>query len=272
MSYGWIKVERSIQDHWLWETKPFSPGQAWIDLLLMAKYKPERFVSRGKVIDGDRGTVYKSMVFFSDRWGWDRKKVRRFLRLLEEDGMVTLEDTGRGTAITIVNYGKFQDQGTEERTPNWKDSGQMTEQQWDSNGTAMGQVTGQEWDTNSPHLKKDKKDKKDKNDKNDKKEKNEKKEEEYIGADAPIPKRFTPPSVYEVSTYCQEQGLDVDADRFVDFYETKGWMVGKSKMKDWKAACRNWARSSRDRPLGQMTMAQQEQKRHEEFMEMWRNA
>lgn len=56
--------------------------------------------------------------------------------------------------------------------------------------------------------------------------------------------RFTLPSVEEVAAYCQERGNGVDAARFVDFYSSKGWMVGKSKMKDWKAAVRNWERSS----------------------------
>ncbi len=56
--------------------------------------------------------------------------------------------------------------------------------------------------------------------------------------------RFTPPSIEEVAAYCQERGNGVDAARFVDFYSSKGWMVGKTKMKDWKAAIRNWERSS----------------------------
>ena len=55
--------------------------------------------------------------------------------------------------------------------------------------------------------------------------------------------RFTPPSVEEVAAYCLERENNVDASRFVDFYSSKGWMVGKSKMKDWKAAVRNWERS-----------------------------
>ena len=56
--------------------------------------------------------------------------------------------------------------------------------------------------------------------------------------------RFTPPSIEQVAAYCQERGNGVDAARFVDFYSSKGWMVGKSRMKDWKAAVRNWERSS----------------------------
>ena len=53
-------------------------------------------------------------------------------------------------------------------------------------------------------------------------------------------KRFVPPTVDEVSAYCQERGNCVDPQRFVDYYSSNGWMVGKNKMKDWKAAVRNW--------------------------------
>lgn len=57
--------------------------------------------------------------------------------------------------------------------------------------------------------------------------------------------RFVPPSIADVQNYADSKGLKVDAERFVDFYSSKGWTVGKSPMKDWRAAVRNWA--SRDR-------------------------
>ena len=53
-------------------------------------------------------------------------------------------------------------------------------------------------------------------------------------------KRFTPPTVEEVAEYCYERGNRVDPQRFVDYYTSNGWMVGKNKMKDWKAAVRTW--------------------------------
>ena len=53
-------------------------------------------------------------------------------------------------------------------------------------------------------------------------------------------KRFTPPSREEVQAYCMERGNQVDADAFIDFYTSKGWMVGKNPMKDWKACVRTW--------------------------------
>lgn len=55
-------------------------------------------------------------------------------------------------------------------------------------------------------------------------------------------KRFTPPSREEVQAYCEERKNNVDADSFVDFYSSKGWMVGKNPMKDWKACVRTWER------------------------------
>lgn len=58
-------------------------------------------------------------------------------------------------------------------------------------------------------------------------------------------KRFAPPTLENVMGYCQEMGYSIDAQRFIDFYEAKGWYIGKNKMKDWRAAVRNWNRSQR---------------------------
>ena len=53
-------------------------------------------------------------------------------------------------------------------------------------------------------------------------------------------KRFTPPTLEELTEYCKEKNLNIDPQRFIDFYSSKGWYVGKNKMKDWKAAARGW--------------------------------
>ena len=53
-------------------------------------------------------------------------------------------------------------------------------------------------------------------------------------------RRFTPPTLDDVSVYVRERGSNVDPQRFLDFYASKGWMVGKNPMKDWKAAVRTW--------------------------------
>ena len=59
-------------------------------------------------------------------------------------------------------------------------------------------------------------------------------------------KKFTPPTLEEVKAYCDERKNSVDPDTFINFYESKGWFVGKNKMKDWKAAVRTWENKNRD--------------------------
>lgn len=59
--------------------------------------------------------------------------------------------------------------------------------------------------------------------------------------------RFSPPTIEEIRAYILEKGYSFDAERFFDFYESKGWFVGKNKMKDWKAAIRNWAKGEKER-------------------------
>jgi hypothetical protein len=54
---------------------------------------------------------------------------------------------------------------------------------------------------------------------------------------------FKPPTLEEVKAYCKERNNKVDAERWYDFYSSKGWMIGKNKMKDWKAAVRTWEKS-----------------------------
>ena len=60
--------------------------------------------------------------------------------------------------------------------------------------------------------------------------------------------RFTPPTLEEVESYCFERNNNVDAQSFIDFYSAKGWMIGKNKMKDWKAAVRTWEKNDRQKP------------------------
>ena len=58
--------------------------------------------------------------------------------------------------------------------------------------------------------------------------------------------RFTPPTITEVIQYMTEKGCNshVEAEKFFDYYSSKGWLVGRSKMKDWKAAIRNWLKNN----------------------------
>ena len=72
-------------------------------------------------------------------------------------------------------------------------------------------------------------------------EKGREKEEEGIRKEEKKEKgRFTPPTIEDVTAYCFERGNNVDPQRFIDFYQSKGWKIGNASMKDWKAAVRTW--------------------------------
>ena len=65
-----------------------------------------------------------------------------------------------------------------------------------------------------------------------------------------VVKRFTPPQIKEVNSYCQERKNNVNPERFIDHYTANGWKVGKNKMIDWKAAVRTWEKESKPRKTG----------------------
>ena len=144
MERGWVKIYRKIQDNPLWNEKPFSRGQAWIDLLLLANHKDNYIIARGIKVDIKRGQVGWSEVKLSDRWGWSRSKLRTFLKLLESEQQIIQQKNNVSLLITIENYQNHQSKE------------QQIEQQKNSRKTAKEQQK----DTN----------KNVKNEKNDKKE------------------------------------------------------------------------------------------------------
>lgn len=109
MSKGWIKLHRSIQDCWIWlDDKPFSKGQAWVDILLSCNHADKKIPFDGKPIVVKRGEWITSVVSLAERWGWGRKKVSNFLNVLEEDLMIEQQRNNKRTLIKVVNYDVYQ--------------------------------------------------------------------------------------------------------------------------------------------------------------------
>lgn len=126
---GWISIYRDIQENWLWEIKPFSYGQAWIDLLLSVNHKEQKVLINSDFIAVKKGEMITSQVKLGGKWGWDRKKVKKFLDLLKEDSMITYEATNHFTLVKVLNYDVYQDDDLEARgsvLPNDKDSTRPT--------------------------------------------------------------------------------------------------------------------------------------------------
>lgn len=105
---GWISLHRLIQDHWLWKDKPFDKRSAWIDLLLMANHKDNKFLLGNEIVEVKRGSFITSELKLMDRWGWSNTKVRSFLNLLEADEMIIKNTDRKKSAISIVNYNDYQ--------------------------------------------------------------------------------------------------------------------------------------------------------------------
>jgi len=124
---GWVKLHRSITEHWVWDCE-FSCAQAWVDLLVNANHSERKLTIKGQLIIIERGQQARSEVTLSKLWKWSRNKVRRFLKNLESDGMITQKATHLTSIITICNYSDFQGGDT----TNGTGKEQLTEQVKDS--------------------------------------------------------------------------------------------------------------------------------------------
>ena len=90
-------------------------------------------------------------------------------------------------------------------------------------------------------------------------------------------KEFKPPTLNKVDEYCKERNNGIDAQKFIDFYESKGWMIGKNKMKDWKACVRTWEQKNRqqeqklpnwfNKDTQKQSMTKQEQQEFDKLLE-----
>lgn len=106
-SQGWIALHRQIQDHWLWEDKPFSKQAAWIDMLLLAYHEDNKFLFGNELLEVKCGSFITSIEKLKVRWGWSNTKVINFLKILENDEMVTRKSDTKKTVITLINYGVY---------------------------------------------------------------------------------------------------------------------------------------------------------------------
>lgn len=204
MNKGFIKLYRKI-DEWEWY-KDATTFRLFIHLLIKAEWEGSKFcgidIGRGQVLRTER-TLAEELFGNQTK----RQPIRTALQHLVSTQEITIEQTPKGSLITINNYDDYQAL-TQEVTQ------EATQDSTKSNPSA---------NHSSTHSKEHK------NNKN----KNNKKSTK---------RKFIPPSVDEVLAYCKERNNKVSAEAFVDFYSSKDWMIGKNKMKDWKACVRTWER------------------------------
>jgi len=107
VSKGWVAIYRQLLENPIWLSEPFTRGQAWVDLILLANHEANFIRVNGHRIDLQRGQCGWSQTKLCARWKWSRKKARSFLKELVKDGMILLETNNRKNVITLCNYNKY---------------------------------------------------------------------------------------------------------------------------------------------------------------------
>jgi DNA-binding MarR family transcriptional regulator len=210
---GWIKLHRKLSENPLWTSEPFTRGQAWVDLILLANHEYGFFFLRDHKIEVQRGQVGYSQLKLAERWKWSRTKVKNFLNTLEKEQQVIQQQSHSTGLVTIVNYEEYQKK--EQLDIQQEDNRKATEKQLE--------------DTN----------------KKNKEEKEEK--EEYKAAISPVkekPKKNPrkkqvmeiTPTLDEVKAYFKENGYCEDAAvKSFNFYDSANWYDSKgNKVVSWK--------------------------------------
>ena len=213
-------MSRSIIESEIWKKPPLYL-KVWIWLLCNAQFKSYKNLERGQLSTSIEEIRQACSYYSGYRKEMPTKKqIYNILEWLRnpygrdngrnaDNTMIDTTAVTHGIVINICNFNKYQN-------PNiygGNDEG--------NNGETMdGTRTGQKG--------------KDINEKSKKKDKNN------------INNNNIPPTIEEVRAYCLKRENRVNPEQFMDYYESKGWLIGKSKMKDWKAAVRTWERRNHE--------------------------
>lgn len=183
---GWIRLDRAIQDHFLWREP--EALKLWLHLLMAASLTDKATVFNGQMLNIRRGDLVFGLNAASAKLGVSISKLRKYLNWFEKDQMISRQKTNKFSIISITNYSQYQD--IDKQTT-------RKAQASDKQTTTTIQVTSNN-------------------------------------------KQSIPPTVEEVRAYCQARGNGIDPEMFIAFYETRGWKIGKERMKSWKACVVTW--------------------------------
>jgi hypothetical protein len=167
--------------------------------------------------------------------------VNKYMSWLKKYEIINIKSNNKFSVISIVNWALYQFEVEE------------------SNSKSNNNVTTKEQQSNT--------------NKNVKNDKNVKKLKDICGT-SPQTHKFIPPIIDEIKTYCTERNNKVDPEKFHDFYTSKNWMIGKNKMKDWKAAVRTWEKENKQQTQSKMPQSgnfEQRQYSDDDFDKMYKD-
>lgn len=224
-----IIVPRSIFSPDAFGREPYSKREAFLDLVQMAAYESGKMFMAGHTYPIERGQLVVSKSYLVKRWRWNVDKVRRFLQYLERNGMChcmcyqecyqehdQMHNQERYypiTLISIVSYDSYQGTTTSDAT---------------TSTTTYATTPATTCATQEKEII------------------NNNVEEKKTSNDVKESSRFVKPTIEEVAAYCASRNNGIDPEAFVAFYESKGWKIGSSPMKSWKAAMTTWEKRRRD--------------------------
>jgi biotin operon repressor len=205
MSQGWVLSWRKIKD-WEWYKIP-NMAHFFQHIIREANHEPKQW--QGTTIE--RGQLVCGRIKLAQDTGLSERQIRTCIKHLKSTSEVSVKTTNKYSIITICNYNDYQNLNNKYVQQN--DQPPVTQ------ATSKRPANDQQATTTN-------------NDNNDNNDKQPTKRERASP--------FNPPSFSEVSEYSKSISFQLDAQQFIDFYTAKGWMIGKNRMKDWRAAVRTW--------------------------------
>lgn len=211
---GWIKLYRCLLEHPLWLNSTSQQKVVLVTLLLLANHAERKWEWQGRPYTCKPGQLITSLESLRKKCGsrLTVQNVRSALKRFETMGFINRLSNKHNSLITICNWECYQTDNNEANT------------QINVGAANAQQTANQQLTTN----------------KNDKNIKNER-----IDTHAQQNHSFVKPTVQEVEAYARSQGYGIDSRHFWDYYESRGWMVGQCRMKDWRAAVRTWNRNQK---------------------------
>lgn len=213
-SKGYIKLYRSLLD-WEWYSD-INTTRLFLHILFKANHIDKKW--HGNMIQ--KGSFITGMSKLSQETKLSVQQIRTSLNKLKSTNEITSKSTNEFTLITVEKYADYQCADNEDNKPiNKPINKRITNEQQTDNKRIT--TTKELKNLRTKELKK-------------------------LRSKDISNSRFTPPTLEEVKSYCLDRNNSIDAEKFIDFYSSKGWMIGKNKMKDWKASVRTWEKGDKN--------------------------
>jgi len=186
----------------------------WTYILLIVAWKECYANFNGEKIKLKAGQFVIGRKSIANKLNISESKTQRILKKFESEHMIEQQMSSKSRLITVLNWSSYQ--SCEQQIEQQMNNKRTTDEQQMNTEEEYKKLISKEIKNNSKDI---------------------------------VGKTFVKPTVDEVNDYCLERSNGIKADEFVDFYESKGWYVGKNKMKDWRAAIRTWENKNKSKPL-----------------------